>query len=221
MQSFQNLTVIGTSHISIESVKEVAFFIENEKPGIIALELDAPRLQSLMSKGRTSPNLFKMGIGPYLMNIIGAYAEKKLGQIVGVKPGTEMKTAVKLAKKHNLKIAVIDRDISITLRRLSKKLTFKEKLKFVWEIISSPFRKKPEFVKELDLRKVPSEKLIATLMKKVKKDYPNFYLVLVEERNQLMANNLKALMRLNPDKKVLAIVGAGHEKEIIQLVKGH
>lgn len=219
MHSYRNLSIIGTSHISIQSVKEVTDFINTEKPEIIALELDKYRLASLMSKHHAKPNLFKMGIGPFLMNIAGAYVEKKLGQVVGVKPGSEMKIAVNLAKKHRLSIAVIDRDISLTLKRLSKQMTFREKMRFVYEIFSSPFRKRPDFIKELDLRKVPSDKLVESLMVKVRKDYPTFHRVIVEERNQFMANNLKALMHTNPDKNILAIVGAGHEKEILKLVK--
>ena len=34
-----------------------------------------------------------------------------------------------------------------------------------------------------------------------------------------MGRNLRRLMDSHPDKKILAIVGAGHEEEIIRLVK--
>ena len=45
------------------------------------------------------------------------------------------------------------------------------------------------------------------------------YKVLIEERNIVMAENLSALMEKNEDKKILAIVGAGHEDEILRLIK--
>ena len=54
---------------------------------------------------------------------------------------------------------------------------------------------------------------------KVKKKYPNIYRVLVSERNKIMAKNLLILMKKEPDKKILAIIGAGHEKEMIELIK--
>jgi len=53
----------------------------------------------------------------------------------------------------------------------------------------------------------------------VKKRYPNFYRVLIEERNQIMALNLANLIKNYPDKNILAVVGAGHEKEIEKLTK--
>ncbi|MBU1204028.1 MAG: TraB/GumN family protein [Nanoarchaeota archaeon] len=221
MQSFKNLTVIGTSHISIESIKEVREHINKKKPDIIALELDRQRLLSLMSDKKQKLNPFKMGLKVYVINLIGAYAERKLGDIVGVAPGSEMKTAVTMAKKHNLKIAVIDQDISITLKKLSKFITWKEKFRFLGEIITSPFkaRQNKQLLKQIDLRKVPPDLLIQKILKKIKKDYPTIYKVLIHERNHIMANNLKKLICLNSDKHILAIVGAGHEKEIIQIIK--
>jgi len=63
------------------------------------------------------------------------------------------------------------------------------------------------------------EMVVDKLIKEVKKRYPNLYRVLIEERNQIMASNLYELMSLNPDKKILAVVGAGHEKDIIKIIK--
>jgi pheromone shutdown-related protein TraB len=220
MKSSDNISIIGTSHISIQSINEVKKFIETKKPDIIALELDRQRLIALLSKKRQSPNIFKMGVKAFLINVFGAYLQKKLGKIVGVAPGSEMKTAVKLAKKHKLKIAVIDQNIKITLRKLAKSFTWREKLRFLKDLITSPFNKqKRKLAKSLDLRKVPPKKIIKKLMKTLKKDYPNVHNVLVDERNKIMANNLKVLMHFNPGKKILAIVGAGHEEGLKKLVK--
>ena len=74
-------------------------------------------------------------------------------------------------------------------------------------------------IKNIDLSKVPSKKLIKKLIGIVKKKYPNVYMVLVEERNKIMAKNLSSLMRKFPEKKILAVIGAGHEDEILDLVK--
>ena len=47
---YKNLVFLGTSHIAKQSLDEVKKYISNEKPDIIALELDRNRLQALMSK---------------------------------------------------------------------------------------------------------------------------------------------------------------------------
>ena len=69
------------------------------------------------------------------------------------------------------------------------------------------------------MTKVPSKKIINELVEKVRKRYPNVYKVLIEERNHVMAKNLKKIIENNKDKKILAIVGAGHEEEILKLIK--
>ena len=80
--------------------------------------------------------------------MLGAWAEKKLGEAVGVSPGSEMLHAIKLAKKHQLRIAFIDQDIEITLRRLSAELTWREKWNFLVDLCKGIFSGKKQ-MKEL------------------------------------------------------------------------
>ena len=42
--NYNNLIIIGTSHIAKQSLKEVNDMFENENPDIIALELDRKRI---------------------------------------------------------------------------------------------------------------------------------------------------------------------------------
>jgi len=217
---YGNLTIIGTSHIARQSLDEVTKEIEEGLPDIIALELDAKRLYALMSSKKEKIsfyNIFRIGFKGFLFSLIGAWAEKKLGEYVGVSPGSEMKRAVKLAKRHNIKIELIDQDIEITLKRLSRALTWREKWNFIVDIFRAVVLKEKEI--EFDLTKVPEKKIIKKLIGKVKKRYPNIYKVLVEERNEVMAGRLENLIKKYEDKRILAIIGAGHEEEIIDLIK--
>jgi len=223
---YKNLTVIGTSHIAKQSLKEVESTIIKQKPDIIALELDQKRFIALTQKKTRKiklKDIKKIGFKGLLFNIIGAWIEQKLGKLVGVKPGSEMLQAIKLAKKHKKNIALIDQDIEITLRKISSSLTWKEKFNFVVDLLKGIFFKKSELkklgIKKIDLTKVPSQKVVNKIIRAVRKRYPNLYRVLIEERNQIMASNLYELMSLNPDKKILAIVGAGHEQDIIKIIK--
>lgn len=210
---------LGTSHIAEQSLNDVKKFIEAGKPDIIALELDKKRLLALMQKQRKIEIriIRKVGIKGFLFLLFGAWAEKKLGKLVGVAPGSEMKTAITLARKHGIKIFLIDRDIEVTLRRLSKVLTWKEKVNFIADIIKAVFTGKQEF--EFDLRTVPEKSMIKKLVEKLKERYPNVHKVLIEERNLVIAENLKRLMAENTNDKILVILGAGHVDEVMRLVK--
>ncbi len=217
--NYKNLIIIGTSHIARQSLDEVEKAIVEGKPDIIALELDRRRLYSLFRKpGKIRVyDVKRVGIKGFIFSLIGAWAEKKLGKIVGVAPGSEMKKAVRLARKHDIKIALIDQDIEITLKRFSKSLTWKEKWNFIADIVKAFFVRKK--VIEFDLTKVPDKKIIKKLVDHVKERYPNIYKVLIVERNHVMAGNLRKIMEKYSDKKILAIIGAGHEDDILELIK--
>jgi|SRR3989344_1537241 len=219
MLEYNNLTIIGTSHISIESVKEVNNFIKKNKPEIIALELDNKRYTALIEKRKNNlKDMLKVGLKGYLINLIGTYIEKKLGKLVGVRPGSEMITAIKLAKKHKLHIALIDQDIQITLKKLSK-ISFKEKIRIIKDILKGALFKK-EIIK-IDLREVPNQEFIEKIINIVKQRYPEIYNILIKERNEIMAKALYKIINLDKDKKILAVIGAGHEKEVIRIIRSY
>lgn len=218
MKSYKNLIIIGTSHIAIQSINEVKSTIISQKPDMVAIELDLLRFKALMSKKKRKLsilNIRKIGVKGFLFTLIGAWVEKKLGELVGTKPGSEMVTAVKTACKTNSSIALIDQNIQITMKRLSKTVTLKEKLRFVYDILKGIIIRKP--IVKFDLRKVPEEKIIKILTEKLKKDYPSFHKILIEERDLFMAKNLYNLMQ--DYNKVVAVIGAGHETSIIQRIK--
>ena len=217
---YKNLVFLGTSHIAKQSLEEVKRVIDEEKPDIIALELDNNRLPALMSKAPRKIELRSIryiGLKGFLFSLFGAWAERKLGKLVGVAPGSEMRQAVSIAKKNNIKLALVDQDIKITLQRLSKSITWKEKWNFLADIAKAVFAGKKEI--EFDLTKVPDKKIIKKLTDKLKERYPNVYKVLIEERNKVIASNIKNLMDSSQDKKILVILGAGHIDEVLELIK--
>lgn len=232
------LKIIGTNHISKESVDEIKTVFLDYKPDVIAVELDKGRLEGLLEED-LNPNrkqkisfssIRKVGVSGFLFLLFGKFIQQKMGKYVGMKPGSEMLFAVKLAKNNSLDLALIDRPISITIRRLFKKLTFKEKMRFISDLFFGPFKRKQsrqlqektgldkKAMKSL-FSKVPDQELIEKLMLALKGRYPTFYSVLVDERNHYMAKKLVILHKKNPDKKFLAVVGAGHEKAMVELVK--
>ena len=110
---------------------------------------------------------------------------------------------------------LVDQDIEITLKRFSKQFTFKDKMKLLWDIIKSPFGKKIK----INLNEVPKEKIIEQMIGQIKDRYPSLYNVLIQERNVVMAKNIYKIKEKNPEKKILVIIGAGHEKDLLKLIQ--
>lgn len=219
------LHIIGTSHIAQESIREISKYINDEKPDIVALELDLPRAAALMQKEKNKISLthiFQIGIKGYLFAKVGQIVQQKLGKMVGVSPGSEMKTALELARKNKLEIALIDQPIKITLRNFSKNLTWKEKFRFLGDSLKGLFFPKQQLreygLSKFNLKKVPAKEMITKMMNYLKKHYPNVYKTLVEDRNKYMVKQLVKLLRQHPGKKILAIVGAGHQEGMEELL---
>jgi len=218
MQTYKNLVLIGTSHIARQSIEEVEAAIRKIKPEIVSLELDKARFHALMNKevGRLKLSHVRIiGFKGYLFAKFGEFAERKLGNFVGVSPGSEMVKAAEMGKENGCKIALIDQNIEITLKNFSKELSWKEKFNFFVDLIKGLFLKNKNI--KINLNKVPDKEVVKELLSIVKKRYPNFYKVLVEDRNKFMAKKLFVLMKNY--KSILGVIGAGHEEEIIEEIK--
>jgi len=216
--NYKNVKLVGTSHIAKESIKRINTIFYSYAPDMICVELDPNRLHALLTDQKPNYNLSgirQYGLQGYLFVIIGGFIQRKLGNVVGIKPGSDMLTAVNLAKANNKQLMLIDQDIEITLRKFSKSFSFKEKLRLLYDVLTAPFSKKMRF----DLNKVPEQEIIEKLMGQIKDRYPNLYRVLIVERNIIMAKNIYHIMSKNPDKKVLVVIGAGHERELLKMIK--
>jgi pheromone shutdown protein TraB len=120
------LKIIGTAHVSEKSVEEVKNAILEDKPQVVAIELDAGRYQRLMREKsgieeKTDISVSDIikgdNIGLFLISGLLTYMQKKIGSDLGVKPGSEMLAAIEAAEEVEAKIALIDRDINLTLKR--------------------------------------------------------------------------------------------------------
>lgn len=209
MLNQNNVLLIGTSHVSKESKDKIIEAFSEFKPDIICIELDQNRYYALMhpeKKGK--PSIRQLGFTGYVFALIGGFFQKRLGKITGMNPGEEMLLGAKLAKEHKLNLALIDQDAVLTMRNMSKKVRFREKLKIVIDLFRGPFLK--DFKMHIDINKIPEDEIIMRILGLMKKRYPGFYKVLIEDRNRYMVKKIYFLMKNNSEKKILVIVGAGH-----------
>ena len=220
-----NVKIIGTSHIAKQSVNEIEDAVSLWKPDIVAVELDLQRASALMAEKKSKVSLamiLKIGVKGYVFAKIGQFVQQKLGKFVGVSPGSEMKAAMELAKQEKLKVAFIDQPIQITLKKFSKYLTWKEKFRFVYDMFKGllfPRKHMKDLgLDQFDLTKVPGKEVIKKMMNMMKKTYPNVYRALVSDRNKYMVKNIIKILRKNPGKKILVVVGAGHQEGMEELL---
>jgi len=218
--SASEVLIVGTSHISEESQEQVARVINERNPEVVCVELDPKRLHGLQSKSTKRPSarylIRRVGVQGYVFAMIAAWAQKKLADKLGTKPGEDMLGAVNHAKSIGAKVALVDQDIEVTLKRL--KLPWRERGRILADLIKGLFGF--DSAVTFDISKVPKKSLINVLLEQTKSRYPTIYRVLVTERNEIMARRI-ASVASHSEGLVVAVLGAGHEDEVARLVKLH
>ncbi len=206
------IVIVGTAHVSEKSVQEVTRAIEDLRPDIVAVELCNSRYRALTGQEETGELQIKeilSGGKLYLLLVqwFLAYVQKKIGSDLGVKPGSEMIAAIEVAEKTGARVALVDRDIGVTIQRFWSAMSFVEKVKLVGSMIPAAFGKG----EEIDIDKVTEEDVVSQIIEEFRAVSPRAAQVLIDERDAYIARNL---IRLGREQRVLAVVGAGHKEGI-------
>ncbi len=211
------ITIIGTAHISEESVEEVRRRIRELKPAAVAVELDERRLQGL--RAEEHPPIVELirreNPGVLLFSILMMSLQSRLGREVGVKPGSEMLAAIDTAEEVGAHVALIDRDLRVTLRRAFARLSMREKLGLLKELMELGGVSREEI--EREMRELKNEEHLSDVLSALAEMSPALYEVLVRERDAYMAARLLELERVYGN--VVAVVGAGHRKGIEEFLE--
>jgi len=214
----REIVLLGTAHISQESVDLVRKTIAEEHPDSVCVELDEGRLKALEEGDRwkkldIKDVLKKKQMSSLIVNLLLASYQKRMGENTGVEPGSELKAAVEEAKACNANLVLADRDVKITLRRTWGSTPFFRKFKLMAALLGSIFE--TEKISEEDLSKMREQDTLSLMMDDFGKEFPEIKKILINERDQFLAGRiLKA-----QGNKVLAVVGAGHLPGIESIVK--
>ena len=212
------LTIIGTAHVSEESVNEVKDAIYEQHPDIVAIELDRGRYAKIKNKmmgieeddeNSVTRIIKENKVGLFLVNTLLGYFQSKIGDEVNVDPGSEMIGAIEACEDLNIPIALIDREINITLQRALNKMGFMEKAKFAYGLLLSIFGLDDD-EDDIDIEELKKSETIDDMMEIFKDEAPSVYEVLVHERDAYLAGRIMQI----PHEKVIAVVGAGHRHGI-------
>lgn len=205
----KTVLLIGTAHISKESVELVRTVIHQEHPDRVCIELDEKRYKTLTEKKRwqsldLKEVIRKKQLSTLMINMLMASYQKKLGGQMGVSPGAELLEAAQSAQKLDIPIELCDRDVRITLRRAWKSTSFFKKGYLFAALLGSMFDKTE--VSEEKLSELKKKDVLAELMEEMGDSLPDVKRVLIDERDMYLAEKI----RTTPGRKIVAVVGAGH-----------
>jgi pheromone shutdown protein TraB len=130
-----SVRVVGTAHVSHDSVEEVERVVEEERPDVVAVELDEGRYRQMQGE---TPDDLEAGdllkgntVFQFLAYWMLSYVQTRMGEKFDIDPGAEMRAAIESAQSTGSAVALVDRDIQVTIQRFWARMTFAEKLKTV------------------------------------------------------------------------------------------
>ena len=230
--------LIGTAHISNESITDVSSLIRDENPARVCVEIDEGRHRS-MSEGAKWENLdigkvLKEGRGFLLLaNLALAGFQRRMGSAVGIKPGEEMLAAIDTAKELGIPYSFCDRDVQITLKRAWARSGLWNKSKLLASLVDSAVS--GEKLSAEDIEKLKQKNELEEMMSELASFLPSVKEVLIDERDRYLAariyeetkslgNEVLPLTEAQESptdipvrtlRPVIAVVGAGHLAGIV------
>lgn len=209
----KHVLLIGTAHISQESVDLVERVIREELPDCVCLELDEKRYHTMSRKDTWQSLDLKQIIrtkqlSTLLVSLLMGSYQKKLGGQLGVTPGAELLAAANTAKEHDIPIALCDRDVRITLRRAWKSTSLIRKGYLLTSLLASVFD--AEELSSEKLEEMKKKDVLSSLMEEMGQSFPELKRVLIDERDIYLAEKIKE----SAGERVVAVVGAGHVEGI-------
>src|SRR3990172_4596324 len=210
--------VVGTAHVSRESVELVRRAIDELRPDAVAIELDPKRFEALSRPDRLEAldlrevirtrQLATLGL-----NLVLAAYQRSLGVALGVRPGAELLEAARCAEDAGIPVALCDRDVRITLRRAWHALSFWKRMVLLASFSAALFERAE--LSEEDLRELRRTDVLSRLLSELGNAFPGLKRVLIDERDAYLAERIHE----TPGRRIVAVVGAGHVEGIVRVLE--
>lgn len=213
----REVVVVGTAHISRESVDLVRQVIETERPDRVCIELDERRFRALERpqhfEGLDLRELIRSRqLSTLLLNLVLAAYQRSLGLQLGVRPGSELLEAARAAEAAGIPVDLCDRDVRITLRRAWASLSLWEKSRALSSLLAGLLE--GQELDEESLRALREQDVLTRLLDELGRELPRLKGALIDERDAYLAERI----RRAPGQRIVAVVGAGHVQGILRLL---
>ena len=206
-------TLLGTAHVSRASVTAVRSLIQSGDFDAIAVELCDTRFRALRDREAwRNLDLLKViregKAGMVAANLALSAYQRRLAEQFGIEPGAEMKAAADLADERQKPLWLVDREISVTLRRAYRSVGFWDRMGILSGLIASLFERGE--VAEADIEKLKHGDMLQSAFSEFAEQSEPLFRSLIAERDTFMAARLREESANRSLKKVLVVIGAGH-----------
>ncbi|MCJ8500472.1 TraB/GumN family protein [Desulfatitalea alkaliphila] len=211
----KEIVLVGTAHVSRQSVDLVQSVIATEAPDTVCVELCEGRYQNL----RQQESWQQMDVIKVikekkafllLSNLILAAFQKRIAAKLDIRPGQEMIEAVASAEAIGAAVHLADRDVRVTLARTWRQMGWWARIKLIFQLILS-FGDADKIDAE-EVERLKQQDVLESILAEVGRSLPSVRTTLIDERDQYLA----AKIRTAPGRRIVAVVGAGHLPGILR-----
>jgi pheromone shutdown-related protein TraB len=217
--------MLGTAHVSRNSVDAVEALLAHEHFDAVAVELCDSRAQSMRDpEAFKQMDLFKVirqgKAGMVAASLVLSTFQKRLADQSGIQPGAEMKAAMDGADQRGLPLWLIDREVGTTLKRAWHSVGFWQRFGLLGGLLASVFER--EEIEQGEIEKLKQGDLLESAFSEFASESQPLYNSLIGERDAFMAARLRqetARSATDEPRRVLVVIGAGHLKGLSGLLR--
>ncbi len=207
--------LVGTAHVSRQSVDDVRATIAALKPDAVCVELCPARHSAMTQQDNwRRMNIFRVirekKAAFLLAQLVLSSFYRRIGDQLGVQPGAEMLEAVRQCEQTGAALVLADRAIDITLKRVWAALSLWNKIKMTAHLLAGIF-----VTETIDARLVEDMKnkdQLESILATFTGAFPDIKRRLIDERDAVLARNIGGA----PGRSIVAVVGAGHVPGILR-----
>ena len=205
----RTVLLVGTAHVSEQSVRDVREAIATQQPDCVCVELDAGRYATISEQRNWMEldirRVLKQRKGFLLLtNIVLHSFQRRLGLDLGVQPGAEMAAAIAAAEAAEIPFVLCDREIQVTLRRAWRRSRLWGRLKLLAALLAGAFSN--EELEPGQIEALKEKGALQNMLEELAGYLPRVKEVLIDERDRYLAARIFAAGGV----RTVAVVGAGH-----------
>lgn len=215
-------TILGTAHVSRASADSVRRLLGTGDYDAVAIELCESRHSAMTDQNAWRRlDLFRIlregKAGMMMASLaLGAY-QRRIADQFGIEPGAEMKAALEVANRAGMPVQLIDREIGITLKRTSRRLSWWRRWVLLNGLVLSMFSR--EKIEEADIERLKQGDILTETFREFSETAPEMFESLIAERDRFMAARLRSENPPGSGRRVLVVIGAGHMEGLAQALE--
>ena len=211
------VTLLGTAHVSRTSAETVKALLQDGDYDAVAVELCPSRYNAIIDPDTLAKmDLFKVFKEGKAMMVaanlaLGAF-QQRMAEQFGIQPGEEFRVAINDSLEAGRPVMLIDREVSITLKRTMSQISWWKRFEIISMLIASVVSK--EEISEQEVERLKEGDILESTFTEFAEERQEIYEPLVAERDRYMAARILQEVEEQGPENLLVVIGAGHLKGI-------